>query len=63
MDMQIDASKIRAGRERRAWSQEQLAEVSGLSLRTIQRVETGLHQLGGVPDVMKPSRRYEIIRQ
>lgn len=38
--MQIDASKVRAGRERRAWSQEQLAEVTGLSLRTIQRVET-----------------------
>jgi transcriptional regulator with XRE-family HTH domain len=40
MDMQIEASKVRAERERRAWSQEQLAEVSGLSLRTIQRVET-----------------------
>jgi transcriptional regulator with XRE-family HTH domain len=40
MDMQIDASKVRAGREQRAWSQEQLAEVAGLSLRTIQRVET-----------------------
>lgn len=38
--MQIDASKIRAERERRAWSQEHLAEVSGLSLRTVQRVET-----------------------
>ena len=40
MDMQIDASKVRAERERRAWSQEQLAEVAGLSLRTIQRVES-----------------------
>jgi transcriptional regulator with XRE-family HTH domain len=40
MDMQIDASKVRAERERRAWSQEQLAEVAGLSLRTVQRVET-----------------------
>lgn len=40
MDMKIAASKVRAGRERCAWSQEQLAEVSGLSLRTIQRVET-----------------------
>jgi len=40
MDMQIDASKVRAGRERRAWSQEQLAEVTGLSMRTIQRVES-----------------------
>lgn len=40
MDMQIDASKVRAERERRAWSQEQLAEVTGVSLRTVQRVET-----------------------
>ena len=40
MDMQLDASRIRGERERRAWSQEQLAEVTGVSLRTIQRVET-----------------------
>ena len=38
--MQIDALKVRTERERRAWSQEHLAEVAGLSLRTIQRVET-----------------------
>jgi transcriptional regulator with XRE-family HTH domain len=40
MDMQIDPNRIRTERERRAWSQEHLAEVAGLSLRTIQRVET-----------------------
>ena len=40
MDMQWDASQIRTERERRAWSQEHLAEVSGLSVRTVQRVET-----------------------
>lgn len=40
MDMQIDPNRIRTERERRAWSQEHLAEVSGVSLRTIQRVET-----------------------
>jgi transcriptional regulator with XRE-family HTH domain len=40
MDMQLDSTRIRTERERRAWSQEHLAEVSGLSLRTIQRVET-----------------------
>jgi transcriptional regulator with XRE-family HTH domain len=40
MDMQIDSSKVRSERERRAWSQEHLAEVSGLSLRTVQRIET-----------------------
>jgi transcriptional regulator with XRE-family HTH domain len=39
MDMQIDASRIRGERERRAWSQEHLGAVSGLSLRTVQRVE------------------------
>lgn len=39
MDMQIEPSRIRSERERRAWSQEHLAESSGLSLRTVQRVE------------------------
>jgi transcriptional regulator with XRE-family HTH domain len=39
MDMRIDAKRIRAERERRAWSQEHLAIVSGLGLRTIQRIE------------------------
>jgi transcriptional regulator with XRE-family HTH domain len=33
---------IRMFREVRQWSQEQLAEISGLSVRTIQRVEQGL---------------------
>ena len=40
MDMQIDSKRIRAEREQRAWSQEHLAEVAGVALRTIQRVET-----------------------
>ena len=40
MDMQIDSNRIRSEREKRAWSQEQLAEVAGVALRTIQRVET-----------------------
>jgi transcriptional regulator with XRE-family HTH domain len=39
MDMRIESKKIRAERERRAWSQEHLATVSGLGLRTIQRIE------------------------
>ena len=39
MDMRIDSRKIRAERETRAWSQEHLATVSGLGLRTIQRIE------------------------
>ncbi len=40
MDMNINAELIRSERLKRAWSQEQLAHVSGLGLRTIQRVET-----------------------
>ena len=40
MDMKVDSSFVRRQRERRAWSQEHLAEVTGLGLRTIQRIET-----------------------
>lgn len=39
MDMRVDPKRIRAERESRAWSQEHLATVSGLGLRTIQRIE------------------------
>lgn len=39
MDMKIHARKIVELRNKRAWSQQHLARVSGLSLRTIQRVE------------------------
>ena len=38
--MQIDGHWIRQHREQRAWSQEHLAQVSGLGLRTIQRIES-----------------------
>lgn len=37
----IMGSHIRFLRLERAWSQEQLAEISGLSVRTIQRIEQG----------------------
>ena len=37
--MAIDSQKIRTLREQRAWSQDELATVSGLSHRTIQRIE------------------------
>ncbi|WCM85463.1 helix-turn-helix transcriptional regulator [Acidovorax sp. NCPPB 3859] len=36
------ASCIRIFREMRQWSQEQLAAISGLNVRTVQRVEQGL---------------------
>lgn len=38
-EMAIDTQRLRSLREQRGWSQEQLADVSGLSARTIQRVE------------------------
>ena len=40
MDMKIDPLKIKQLREARGWSQEHLAEVAGLSARTVQRIET-----------------------
>lgn len=39
MEMQINIELVKSHRNQRAWSQTQLAEVSGLSLRTIQRIE------------------------
>jgi transcriptional regulator with XRE-family HTH domain len=39
MDMKIDTQKLIQLRNTKAWSQQHLAEVSGLSLRTIQRIE------------------------
>lgn len=39
MEMQLDVQKLKRLRESRAWSQSHLAEVSGISLRTIQRIE------------------------
>ena len=41
MDMQVDAQLIKSERLKRAWSQEQLAQLSGLGIRTVQRIESG----------------------
>ncbi|WP_207393320.1 helix-turn-helix transcriptional regulator [Duganella aceris] len=38
-DMKINSSTVKRLRAERAWSQEQLAEIADVSLRTIQRVE------------------------
>lgn len=38
-DMKVSSATVRRLRTERGWSQEQLAVLSGLSLRTIQRVE------------------------
>ena len=40
MEMQVDSGLIRSEREKRAWSQEHLAKLAGLGLRTIQRIES-----------------------
>lgn len=40
MDMKINARLVISEREKRAWSQQHLATVTGLALRTIQRVES-----------------------
>ena len=39
MEVRVDSSLIRTERENRGWSQGHLARVTGLSLRTIQRIE------------------------
>ena len=38
-DLMINSDAVRLLRKNKGWSQEQLARASGLSLRTIQRVE------------------------
>lgn len=39
MDMNVNGRLIKSERRKRAWSQEHLADVTGLGLRTIQRIE------------------------
>lgn len=39
MEMKLDRILIKSERQKRAWSQEHLADASGLGLRTIQRIE------------------------
>ncbi|WP_462163671.1 helix-turn-helix domain-containing protein [Pseudoalteromonas xiamenensis] len=38
MDQMINKDLVKKLRNERAWSQEQLSAVSGLSLRTVQRI-------------------------
>ena len=42
MAFDFDPEKIRRLRTERAWTQEKLAEVAGLSVRTVQRLEKGI---------------------
>jgi transcriptional regulator with XRE-family HTH domain len=39
--MMSSSNQVKQLRLQRAWSQEQLAELAGLSVRTIQRIENG----------------------
>lgn len=41
MSIKADAAKIKRWREERQWSQEHLADLAGIGLRTIQRLENG----------------------
>lgn len=41
MQIRPDAAKIKRWREERFWSQEHLADLAGLGLRTVQRIENG----------------------
>ncbi|MAK60178.1 MAG: XRE family transcriptional regulator [Ponticaulis sp.] len=41
MSYKTDTAKIKRWREERHWSQEHLAELAGVGLRTIQRIENG----------------------
>lgn len=41
MDFTPNAEKIRRWREERHWSQEHLAAVAGIGVRTVQRIENG----------------------
>src|SRR5687767_109073 len=49
MEVKVDSNLIRSERENRGWTQDHLARVAGLSLRTIQRIEkTGSASLESV---------------
>lgn len=41
MSFKADANKIKRWREERHWSQEHLADLAGIGLRTLQRIENG----------------------
>lgn len=58
MQLKINANKLKQLRESRCWSQQQLADMSGLSLRTVQRIEAksvasqeSVKSLGAVFDI------------
>lgn len=49
MDMRVNSKRIKSEREKRAWSQEHLADASGLGVRTVHRIEkTGIASLESI---------------
>ena len=58
MDMQIDSVAVKRERSKRAWSQSHLAEVTGLSLRTIQRIE--MHGVGSLESIKALAAVFEL---
>ena len=46
MSFKTDTAKIKRWREERHWSQEHLAELAGVGLRTLQRIENGQQASG-----------------
>ena len=41
MNIKMDVDKVKRWRQERSWSQEHLAELAGIGLRTLQRAEYG----------------------
>src|SRR5690606_3990674 len=58
--MQINALFIRETRTQRGWTQQQLADICGLRLRTIQRVE--LHGIAALETSKALARAFEVDR-
>lgn len=65
---QVVASNIRLLREHRAWTQEHLAQVAGVTPRTVQRVEAGegalvdtLQAIAAALDVDVPALRFDAL--
>ncbi len=58
MKIKVNADKIKAWREERCWSQEHLADIAGISLRTIQRIEKG--QLASRESVMSLAAAFDV---
>lgn len=58
--MQLNGSFIRETRTERGWTQQQLADICGLSLRTIQRVE--LHGIASLETSKALASAFELER-